>query len=417
MRAWNSKARFVAMIAGSQSGKTSMGAWWLAREIQDKGSGDYLVVSPTADMSRLKLLPELQKVFVEILDNGRYWGSTRVLEIRDPSNGKFWADTANDDMYARIILRSASAGDGSNDVGVRGLESATAKAAWLDECGLISEQAFEAVQRRLSLAQGRILMTTTPYSFNWLYSKVYRRWEQGDKDYFVSSFTSVENPMFPLDEYERMRKSLPDWRFQMMYCGKFTRPAGQIFGDFDPSKHVVDPVTFKYTNNVYVGIDPGAVHTGVVFLYYDFQHDRYIVFDSYVAGNMTTAEHVAKIKDKLRLFVGKQSFYGGSKSEVQCRMDMQAAGLPVMQPTVSDVEQGIGRIVTLLRADRLYVTRNNVDLIKELTEYSREVDAEGQPIDKIANKSDWHLCDSLRYACCDLDRPHRVSVASGNYRW
>jgi hypothetical protein len=46
-RAWKSNARFIGVIAGAQSGKTSFLPIWLYREIQNKGPGDYLYVSPT----------------------------------------------------------------------------------------------------------------------------------------------------------------------------------------------------------------------------------------------------------------------------------------------------------------------------------------------------------------------------------
>ena len=62
-RAMESKARFPAIIAGTQSGKTCLGPWWLNREIEIRGDGDYFGVAPTYDMFKLKLLPELQSVY------------------------------------------------------------------------------------------------------------------------------------------------------------------------------------------------------------------------------------------------------------------------------------------------------------------------------------------------------------------
>jgi len=62
-RAMESKARFPFIIAGSQSGKTCFGPWWLNREIEACGAGDYLAVAPTYDMFKLKMLPELQSVY------------------------------------------------------------------------------------------------------------------------------------------------------------------------------------------------------------------------------------------------------------------------------------------------------------------------------------------------------------------
>ena len=46
-RVWQSRARYVAMIAGFQSGKTSFGPHWLHREILNQGPGDYLAVTAT----------------------------------------------------------------------------------------------------------------------------------------------------------------------------------------------------------------------------------------------------------------------------------------------------------------------------------------------------------------------------------
>jgi hypothetical protein len=46
-RAWQSPKRFVLVLAGTQGGKTSFGPAWLYREIQRRGPGDYMIVTPT----------------------------------------------------------------------------------------------------------------------------------------------------------------------------------------------------------------------------------------------------------------------------------------------------------------------------------------------------------------------------------
>ena len=101
------------------------------------------------------MLPEMRTVYERVLGIGRWWAGDKVIELRDPKRG-FLAKRSDDPMWGRIILRSASAGSG--------LESATAKAAWLDECGqdnFVLED-WNAVQARLSLHEGRCLGTTTP---------------------------------------------------------------------------------------------------------------------------------------------------------------------------------------------------------------------------------------------------------------
>ena len=55
IRAWESKKRFIFITSGTQGGKTSFGPWWLWREIQIRGPGDYLAVSATYDLSLIHL--------------------------------------------------------------------------------------------------------------------------------------------------------------------------------------------------------------------------------------------------------------------------------------------------------------------------------------------------------------------------
>ena len=47
IRAWDSLKRFVCVFSGTQGGKTEMGPPWLLREIQLRGPGDYMIVTPT----------------------------------------------------------------------------------------------------------------------------------------------------------------------------------------------------------------------------------------------------------------------------------------------------------------------------------------------------------------------------------
>ena len=115
------------------------------------------------------------------------------------------------------------------------LESATAKAAWLDECGQTKFKlaSFEAILRRLSLFMGRVLMTTTPYNLGWLKQKFWDGWHAGKgalASLRVISFPSIANPSFPRQEFERARASLPLWKFNMFYRAIFTRPAGRSTG-------------------------------------------------------------------------------------------------------------------------------------------------------------------------------------------
>jgi hypothetical protein len=73
-RAWEEEKRFVAIIAGSQSGKTSFGPAWLLREMQAKGPGDYMIVTPTSVLADRKVLPSFLRLFEKKLKLGEYIG-------------------------------------------------------------------------------------------------------------------------------------------------------------------------------------------------------------------------------------------------------------------------------------------------------------------------------------------------------
>ena len=238
-RAWQSDKRFVVMLAGTQGGKTSFLPWWLAREIMRKGAGDYLAITTSYDLFKLKFLPEMRNVFEHTLRIGRWWAGNRIIELCDPE-GRFLAKHADDTMWGRIILRSVQ--------GKGALESATAKAAIFDEAGQdeATLEDWEAIIRRLSLAQGRCLIGTTLYNLGWLKSELYDPWIRGEADDVeIIQFASVLNPAFPVDEFERVQARMQDWRFQMFYLGQFAMPPSMIYGCVTPD-HWIDDFTIPY---------------------------------------------------------------------------------------------------------------------------------------------------------------------------
>lgn len=395
-RVWDSERRFVFMLAGTQSGKTSFGPLWLLREIGLRGPGDYLAVSSTYDLLKLKMLPEFRKVFEDTLHLGEWQAGDRVFQF----SGQ---DT-------RVIFRSAGSPGG--------LESSTAKAAWVDEAGQdeFPLAAWFALLRRLSLSQGRVLGTTTLYNLGWVKQQIYDPWKAGDPDIDVIQFDSSLNPQFPQEEYERARRTLPRWKFEMFYRGRYERPAGAIYGDFideykEQGGHKVHPFTIPPEWPRYVGIDYGAVNTSTIWLARDPLVNVYYLYRESLEGGKTSAEHVALAKERAR---GENviSWHGGAKSEKQQRWDWGAAdGLSVQEPPVSDVEAGIDRVIALFKTMRLFVFDSCIGVLDELGRYSRVLDDLNQPTEKIANKETFHRLDALRYVAIGANDPPGVGVA------
>jgi hypothetical protein len=412
---WDAAERFLFMIAGTQGGKTSFGPWWLAREIyggstywplpddyhtQGRGKGDYLAVTSSFELFKLKMLPETLNVFEHILRIGRYGLGDKILELKDPTTGEFWAQKSSDPMWGRVILRSAAAKSG--------LESATARAAWLDEVGQdeFTLSAWEAVQRRLTLAEGRVLGTTTPYNLGWLKQQIFDR--RGRADMRVVQFASTVNPTFPRQEFERARETMVDWKFRMFYLGQFERPAGMIYSDFVDKRrehggHKVEPFDIPTDWPRYLGVDPGLENQGRVWLAHDIQHDILYVYRAERPDKKSTSEHAADVRATAQRHQENVVILAvGTKSEEQQRLDWRNEGLPVADLPFHDVESGIDRVIRLLRQWRIFFFEDDGDngmtrLFDEIGTYKRKLDENDQPTAEIEDKKKYHLLDGLRY--------------------
>lgn len=408
-QAWESLRRFIFILAGTQSGKTSWINWWLWREIlstaSPNGNNDYLAVTASYDLFKLKFLPEIRNVFEHLLKIGRYWAGERVIEIKDPLKG-FWAKRADDPMYGRIILRSAAS--------PAGLESATVKAAILDEAGQdeYTLETWEAVLRRLSLSEGRVCAATTLYNLGWIKSEIYDAWRNGDKDIDVIQFASVQNPAFPKAEFERARSKMQDWRFAMFYLGQFAKPAGLIYSAFTDDM-LVDPFSIPADWDRVTGVDFGGANTATLYLAQDPDSEIWYAYREMLEGDKSSAEHVesAEVTGESHVFVG------GAGSETQYRMDWTFAGLPVLEPPIKEVENGIDKVTELMKTDKFRVFRTLSGLRDELGSYRRKLDDAGNPTEEILNKRTYHRLDALRYAATYINQPISENIVSVLGNW
>lgn len=404
-QALQSQKRFIFILAGTQSGKTAFIPWWLHSEIQrtanPHGDNDYIATTASYDLFKLKFLPEMRNVFEHLLRVGRYWSGERVIELKDPAKG-FWAKRVDDPMYGRIILRSAASPSG--------LESATAKAAIMDEAGQdeYTLETWEAVLRRLSLHQGRVCAATTLYNLGWLKSEIYDAWKDGDPDIDVIQFASVQNPAFPPAEFERARSKMQDWRFAMFYLGQFAKPAGLIYSAFTDTM-LVDPFPIPADWERVIGVDFGGANTATLWLAQDPDMEIWYAYRETLEGDKSTQEHVDSHLEYLQAdSPGAQIYYtvvGGAGSETQYRMDWTFAGLPVLEPPIKEVENGIDKVTELMKTDKFRVFRTLSGLRDELGSYRRKLDEVGNPTEEILNKRAYHRLDALRYAATYINQP------------
>ncbi len=403
--AYDSFARTVAMIAGTQSGKTSFEPWWLWKEIQKCGSGDYLAVTASYDMFKLKFLPEFLNVFERILRVGRYWPGKHTIELQDPGTKKFWAVKADDPMWGRIILRSAQ--------GRGGLESSTALAAVADEAGLdaFGIDAYHGIRRRLHLRRGRLLIGTTLYNLEWVPRLIvdratkggvlqHREVGAGTVDFThneavgidLIQYDSIINPLFSIEEYEGARAELAPDEFAMQYRGRITKLRTLVFDCFDPVLHKKPEFTPPMAWPRMVGIDPMGQRVAALWAAWDDKAEQLHIYREYYEPfGLSTTEHAMNIlrlgsMERILLYVG------GGPSERQARADFSAVGIPLQEPPIADVAAQISRIYRLIKEGVLVIHENCEFLIDEIESYQYKRGPDGNPTKDILNKELYHLC-------------------------
>lgn len=405
IRAWNSTKRIVAVIAGVRSGKTSFGPPWLHREMILRGPGDYLVAAPSYPLIDKAAGPEIEAFFGRLLQLGK--SSGRQFTISPDGHAKLWPHIPYD-RPSRMIYGHADNPDS--------LAAMTAKAVWLDEAGQkrFRLASWEEVQRRVSFDRGRILLTSTVYDLGWMKQKLYDPWEAARRNHDeidIVNFDSTENPAFPREEYERAQRELPQWKFDMFFRGRFSRPAGLIYDRFDHKNHVWPRCRISDEWPRYGGLDFGAVNTAAVYLAAELGPNRlptgrYIAYREYpdrefVAGKLAAETHA------VNLLKGESTtplFVGGSASEDEWRSKFRSAGLPVVEPPVSAVEVQIDAVYRLIANNNLIVMGDLSGLLDQLASYSRELDERGEPTEKIDSDSIYHYLAALRYLAVWLER-------------
>jgi len=361
-RAWRSKKRIVAIIAGTGSGKTFFGPIWLGREIaniiKDHPKADFLVVSPTYKMFQRVVLPAT-KNFFDAVFGGEYRASEFAYHL--PSGAKIWFGSA-DNPYS--------------------LEGVHVRACWLDEAGQMKGEVWHTVLRRTNFYRARILITTTPYTFNWLKTEVYDRWLAGDPEIDVIQFTSIENPYYPKEEFERAREILPSHIFSMFYEGKFTLAEGVIYTNWT----VLDKMPKEYDTIIY-GADFGFNNPTAV-LKVGIKDDNIYILDEIYQSHLTNNELINLLKDFVE---NKNDPIYCDPSEPARIEELCKAGFNAVAGS-KNVLEGIDQI----QRRKIFISTNCRNTIEEIRNYVW--DKKGEEFLDRPRKINDHTMDALRYA-------------------
>lgn len=367
---WQSERRYLALCAGTGGGKTIFGVWYLARMIDERPGGTFLAISPIYRMLETSLLPTFFKIFNVIVPGAEY---NKVEHTWKSPRGTIYFGSADDPSKLEGIL---------------------ADGVWLDEAGQMPIEMWEVAQRRVAFKQGKILLTSTPYKLNWFKSEIYDRWKAGDPDIEVSQYASIVNPYYPREEYERMERTLPRWKFALFCKGEFERPAGLIYDSFNEATCKLNRFPIPKEWPRYVGHDFGGSSPAAMFYAQDPATGYFYAYQEYLPGGRSVSEHVEEFK-KITGGVNVIKRAGGSHQEEEIRQGYTAHGWPIQEPKIHSVEEGIARVYALHSLNKLFVFSDLANYLDEKLSYSRKLDDNYKPTDEIENKGRYHLMDCL----------------------
>jgi len=235
-----SKARFLALNAGTGGGKSWFGAVWLLEEIRKHPEDDFMVVSPIFKMAKRRPRKLLEALFKRegIIKDKDY--------MYHQNEGIFDFKTG-----AHIYLASADRPDT--------MEGDVLRAIWADEAGKMGKKAWQVMRRRTNYLKGRVLLTSTPYARNWFITDVVKKGEEGYPGYFSVTYRSIDSPHYDKAVYWEEKKLLPPDEFNRKYNAIAVAQHGLVYKEFTED-HIIKP--FDLTNDweFFAGIDWGINH-------------------------------------------------------------------------------------------------------------------------------------------------------------
>lgn len=266
-----SPARIRGAFAGKRGGKTEVGAIEVIRYAEEQPGYDrqsldpylILVIAPTFDMLRRV---SMQKI--------RQYASPFKPQPNETRQELIW--------HNGTIIRGISA-----DKPAR-MEGQKAHAAWIDEALQVSEQAFLECIARLSDTSGNLWCTgSLGVNFHnprlhWAY-KHFK--EKPLRDSACIEWATASNPFFPREELERLRETLDERTYKMLFeiCWDIAA-LNMVYEDLSEENHCVN---YKYNPMLptFVSVDWGWTHKlAVGYFQYDAYRDKVYMFDEIVVN-------------------------------------------------------------------------------------------------------------------------------------
>lgn len=344
----------------------------------------------------LRLEPPYCNVYIEETDTYEDFANHNLVE------GVDWILNKSDMTITFPSVGSVIQGAGFNEPNsFQGIHAGTILA---DELGIPKEyEALQVIRQRINFRKNaQLFAATTPYNWGPLKTDLYDPWvnardngtlDECDIDYY--QVKSIDNPFYSKEHYYSEEKKLPKWKFDMLYNGMFTRPAGLVYKKYNlihVKDYPFDPRGDMRGWFVTGGVDFGYnAPTAIVWVAENLKTKKKYIFDEHIERKMDLDKIEAILRKRRCTYYGDAASAGDIATLANHGIDIRSA-----DKGPGSVEAGIRLLDTEFRTNELNVLDCCEYIQKELGLYSYQLDANGEPIDKIVKDND-HELDALRY--------------------
>ncbi len=372
-----SDTKITALVCGIQFGKTTAGSIWMKRlmhKYHDKDD-NFIITSPNYKIMQQSTLP----AFLKFMDGfGHYQKQDAVFKMAHGGT---------------CYLRTATEPDSIVGItNVRGI--------WGDEAGKYSLYFWENMQARSSFKDCPILLTTSPYTTNWVYKELIKpHKERKRQDLLLITAASNENPHFPLEEFNRRKQTMDPRRFAALYLGEFSRMHGLVYDCFNDEACVVSPYQLPQGTKFYAGVDWGFTDPFVITIRGITPNGFHIQVGEVYRTGLPITDMIMVAKQKKQIF-GIQMFYA-DPSQPGYIEEFNRNGLPCIGAE-NDIRRGIDAHYELIRSGKYKIFKgSSPHTIDEYESYHypepKDLDTDQDSKEQLPVGQDDHAMDAARY--------------------
>lgn len=365
-----SKARFIAAMGGKRGGKTTGGCYWAYREWMAAGPDtQHLIGAPTYDQLNASVLT---KLFLELPPLRRYYKKKdRVLEL---PNG------------ITVFCRSLDQPEH--------VEGLNLSSEWIDEADGLNKATWDILQSRTGTTLGRILLTSSVYPNSWMYEEMRTNPELWE----TLTWESKDNPAFPVEEWERLRRTMPPEQFAREYQSEFVFGQGSILGGmlrYGVVDRMPEGVVVVKT---WIGLDFGWGDPTAIVVVQLCSNGCYYIVDEHYQTKMNVPDIDFWLGHFFNLYsaLGQKPSYTffDTAGAIPAHSLKPHFNLMPADKGMGSIRRGINLMTSLIQQEKLCIFSRCVNAVREIREWSWEARGDGSTPEDRNN----HTIDAFRYA-------------------